>query len=246
MPAIHRRIQTGVKRFAMMALGKPEMLDQCREHFANSPPNVMESLRAANICNVSICLKKITSAGYLVLFNYLEYRGSDFQADMSKLAACEAFALWRKDCDACLVAATSSPAASWTQLEPLFYATGASDVAPLPSRYTRICMITGLKPEKEMEYRMLHATIWPGVLKSIKDSNIRNFSIYLGEVRGKLYLFCYMEYVGSDWAADDVRARALSVNRRWWKLTEACQEPLAKTSAEAQIWSAMEEVHHHQ
>jgi L-rhamnose mutarotase len=228
----------------MMALARPRMLDQCRERFASPPPNVMKSLSAANICNASIYLKKIIGSGYLVLFNYVEYHGSDFHADMSKLAACEGFARWRKDCDACLVAPTSSPGVAWTQLEPLFYAAGAVDVAPLPSKYARICMITGLKPEKEMEYRTLHATTWPGVLESIKDSNIRNFSIYLGEVRGKLHLFSYMEYVGSDRVADDARAGALSVNRRWWKLTEACQEPLAKTSAGPQIWSAIEEVYH--
>jgi len=36
-----------------------------------------------------------------------------------------------------------------------------------------------VRPEKEEEYRRLHAAPWPGVLAMIRECNIRNYSIYL-------------------------------------------------------------------
>ena len=35
-----------------------------------------------------------------------------------------------------------------------------------------------LKPEKAEEYTALHANPWPGVLKTITDCNLRNYSIF--------------------------------------------------------------------
>ena len=63
----------------------------------------------------------------------------------------------------------------------------AGQTRPAVERYG---MIIGLKPEKIAYYRELHAAVWPGVLKMIKECNIRNYSIYLQEVEpGKFYLF---------------------------------------------------------
>ena len=36
-----------------------------------------------------------------------------------------------------------------------------------------------LKPEKVEEYKELHAHAWPGVLKTIEDCNLRNYSIFI-------------------------------------------------------------------
>ncbi len=53
--------------------------------------------------------------------------------------------------------------------------------------------VIGLKPEKLEKYKELHANVWPGVLKKIKECNIHNYSIYLGELEeGKYYLFSYL------------------------------------------------------
>ena len=49
-------------------------------------------------------------------------------------------------------------------------------------KVTRYGSVIGLKPEKLEEYKELHANVWPGVLKKIKECNIRNYSIYLGEL----------------------------------------------------------------
>ncbi len=36
-----------------------------------------------------------------------------------------------------------------------------------------------LHPDKIADYKRLHAAVWPGVLKTITDCNIRNYSIFL-------------------------------------------------------------------
>lgn len=39
--------------------------------------------------------------------------------------------------------------------------------------------VLGLKPEAVADYVRVHAAVWPDVLKQIRNSNIRNYSIFL-------------------------------------------------------------------
>jgi L-rhamnose mutarotase len=94
-------------------------------------------------------------------------------------------------------------------------------------------------PEKLDEYRRLHSAVWPGVLKTIKECNIRNYSIYYKDG----YLFSYYEYVGVDYDADMARMAADPETQRWWSVCEPCQQPL-KTRASGEWWASMEEVFH--
>jgi len=56
----------------------------------------------------------------------------------------------------------------------------------------RYGMAIELRPEKIEEYKRLHANAWPKVLERIAECNIRNYSIYLGQVtRGRFTLFSY-------------------------------------------------------
>ena len=244
MPVSAAPMKTGVKRLATMAEVKPDMVEQCRKLYANQGPIVAPALKAAHIRNHTVYLKKIEDK--YCLYYYFEYDGCNFAADMARLNATPAVKSWRDSCAACLtpVPGVSTAAQPWYVAEEVFFTDGAADVVPTPAKYARIGMITGLKPEKEAEYRTLHATTWPGVLKGIADCNVRNFSITLSEFGGKLYLVGYLEYVGSDNAADDVKGKALPVNKRWWKFTDACQEPLPEAAAKKQIWAGMEELYH--
>lgn len=104
---------------------------------------------------------------------------------------------------------------------------------------TRIAMVIRLRPEREAEYRALHANPFPGVLAALKAANVRNYSIFL---RGDL-LFGYLEYTGSDYEADMARVAADPETRRWWTFTDPCQQPLAD-AAPGEWWSLMEEVFH--
>jgi len=103
----------------------------------------------------------------------------------------------------------------------------------------RYGMVIKVRPEKLEEYKKLHAAVWPEVLKMIRRCNIRNYSIYHKDG----WLFSYFEYVGDDFKADSAKMAADETTRKWWKLTDPCQEPL-ETRAEGEWWAAMEEVFH--
>ena len=112
-------------------------------------------------------------------------------------------------------------------------------------KVTRYGSVIGLKPEKLEEYKRLHADVWPGVLKKIKDCNIRNYSIYLGELeKGKYYLFGYFEYTGDDFDADMAKMAADPTTQKWWSFCEPCQSPIP-TRKEGEWWANMEEVFHY-
>ena len=108
-----------------------------------------------------------------------------------------------------------------------------------PQRY---CWVTGLKPGKAEYYRELHAHPWPGVLKQIKACHIQNFSIHEREIDGRLYLFAYLEYTGTNFDADMKQMAADPETQRWWKETDPCQSPLPDAAAAGKIWADTREV----
>ena len=103
----------------------------------------------------------------------------------------------------------------------------------------RYGMVIALKPEKITEYKRLHAAVWPEVLAVLKKHNVANYSIFLKDN----LLFAYLEYHGTDYAADMQQVAAAAVTQRWWQLTEPCQQPLT-TRAPGEWWAFMEEVFH--
>jgi L-rhamnose mutarotase len=106
----------------------------------------------------------------------------------------------------------------------------------------RFVGVTGLKPEKAMYYRKLHANPWPGVAKMIKKCHIRNFSIHEREIEGKLYLIAYFEHRGDDFDADMKKMAADPETQRWWRETDPCQLPLPDAATDGKIWAETKEV----
>ena len=100
-------------------------------------------------------------------------------------------------------------------------------------------MVIKVRPEKLEEYKRLHAKVWPAVLRTISECNIRNYSIYHKDG----YLFSYFEYHGGDFGADMAKMVADPVTQEWWAVCEPCQEPLP-TRAPGEWWADMEEVFH--
>jgi len=103
----------------------------------------------------------------------------------------------------------------------------------------RIAAVIRLRPEKEAEYRALHAQAWPGVLDMLRAAHVTNYSIFLRDG----LLFSYLEYTGDDYEADMARVAADDTTRRWWQLTDPCQQPL-DTVADGEWWAPAEEVFH--
>lgn len=108
----------------------------------------------------------------------------------------------------------------------------------------RYLWVTGLKPEKAAYYEALHANPWPSVTKQIRESNIRNMSIYKREIDGRLYLFLYLEYVGDDFEADMAAMAEDPETQRWWKETDPAQIPLPEAADKGEIWADTVEVFH--
>jgi L-rhamnose mutarotase len=116
----------------------------------------------------------------------------------------------------------------------------AGCTAPRPP--ARYAWVTGLKPDKAAYYENLHAHPWPGVLKQIKASHIQNFSIHERKIDGKLYLFAYLEYTGTNFDLDLKRMAADPETQRWWHETDPCQLPLPDAAAAGKTWADSKEI----
>jgi L-rhamnose mutarotase len=104
----------------------------------------------------------------------------------------------------------------------------------------RFGQVVGLRKEMATPYKLLHAHAWPGVLATIREGNIRNYSIFLAPIGKKMYLFAHFEYVGADFAADMAKIDADPETKAWIKFTDhACQLPIATRKAD-EWWANME------
>lgn len=99
--------------------------------------------------------------------------------------------------------------------------------------------VVRLRPEHREEYLRLHAEVWPEVEQTLRDSNLRNYTIFL---HGDL-LFAYFEYHGDDFERDQRRIAADPKTQEWWRLTDPCQERLPDAEP-GQQWSSAALVWH--
>jgi len=97
-----------------------------------------------------------------------------------------------------------------------------------------------VRTEFEERYIILHKHTFPYVLKTIYESNIRNYSIFL--LKGTL--FSFYEYIGTNYQADMEKIGQDKTTQEWWKLTDPMQKPL-ENRKEGEWWAAMEEIFHH-
>jgi L-rhamnose mutarotase len=104
----------------------------------------------------------------------------------------------------------------------------------------RLASVIRLRPEKEEEYRKLHADVWPGVLDALRAAHVANYSIFLRDG----LLFSYLEYTGDDYEADLARIAQDETTRRWWQLTDPCQQAVDSAGAD-EWWVPAEELFHY-
>ncbi len=103
----------------------------------------------------------------------------------------------------------------------------------------RYGLVIGLRPGKLEEYVRYHADVWPEVLKTITDCNIRNYSIFYKDDT----LFAYFEYHGTDFDADMAKMAADPKTQEWWTIMEPMQAPVP-TRQKGEWWAKMQEVFH--
>ncbi|PYT77401.1 MAG: L-rhamnose mutarotase [Acidobacteria bacterium] len=99
--------------------------------------------------------------------------------------------------------------------------------------------VIGVKSELIEEYKRYHTAVWPEVLATIHDCNIRNYSIFLKDD----LLFGYFEYHGTDFRTDMAKMAADPKTQEWWKIMGPMQRPL-DSRADGEWWANMEEVFH--
>jgi L-rhamnose mutarotase len=127
------------------------------------------------------------------------------------------------------------------KVEPIYGPTNP-DPAIKPNPF--YAAVIELKPEKEKEYRQLHADVWPEVLATVKKANIKNFNIFTTELFGKKYLFYSFEYTGNDPEKDlGAIGDDPTTRDKWWPVTDACQTRLPGTP-EGEQWKAIEMIMH--
>jgi L-rhamnose mutarotase len=105
----------------------------------------------------------------------------------------------------------------------------------------RFASVIGLEPDLEHRYRELHANAWESVTNRLRQSNIRNYSIFIASIKGQKYLFSYCEYTGSDYEGDMRKIAEDAETRRWWEETDPCQVPLPERAAGTR-WCDLERV----
>lgn len=206
-------------------------ITECRKFYADLQADVTEQLQKNDIQNYAVYLGEIEKGEYC-LFSYVEYAGDDFsQAINPCLKSTEALTK---------PLATSANGQMWSEWKEVFHLKGKdSDKEPV-----RHGWIIGMKSKEEarIAYEQLHAAPWPGVVKMLEECNIRNYSIYMGELKKDKYLlFSYLEYVGDDFDADMAKMGEDKVTQVWWTYTDPLQIPLPSRK-EGQHWSTAEEV----
>ena len=213
--------------------------DKNREAFEKwlrklAEPPEKKALRKAGISNLSAYRRQIGADSWAVLHFRLE-------AEQAYLEAASRFEGASAATSALSGLIDPHPRAErfgtrWLQMEWINYIRG-KDVPGEPT--SRLMIVTTVLPEKEMEYRTLHQTVWPGVVDQVIRSQNRDLCIFLAEIEGLLVEFLYVEYVGTDQEKDDRMSQTDALNHRWWKLTDACQKGLPSVEGN---WVPMEQV----
>jgi len=230
-----------VRRYgSVIGIPKENIPEYVRLH-ADVWPGVLKQIKAGDIDNYSIYLGEVEKDSFY-LFSYFEYTGNNFDADMAKMADDKTTQDWWSHVKPLQKPLPTRKAGEhWAGWEEVFHHGGpAYDNTNVTSRHGSII---GIDEENILAYTQMHATAWPGVLASIERSNIRNYSIYLGQIKpGENLLFSYFEYIGDDFGAD-MEIIGNEVTKTWWTYTDPLQRPLP-TRKQGEHWASMEEVFH--
>jgi len=225
---------------AVIAIPK-ESIAQYKQLHAATWPGVLETIDKSHIHSYSIYLGEV-APGEHYLFSYYEYTGRNYEADMAKMKRDKTTQEWWKHTDPLQRPLPTRKAGEWwAAWEEVFHHDGpAYKPSQIKSRHGSII---GLPAKNILAYTQMHAAVWPGVLGAIDKANIRNYSIYLGQIKpGEYVLFSYFEYIGDDFQRD-MASMADEGTKVWWTYTDPLQVRLPGTP-EGQQWKVVEEVFH--
>ncbi len=105
-----------MKRYGMVIKLRPEKIEEYKQLHANVWPDVLNMIKKCNISNYSIYLKDN------FLFSYFEYTGSDYEADMQKMAADPVTQKWWAVCKPCQKPIeTCKEGEWWANMDEIFH-----------------------------------------------------------------------------------------------------------------------------
>lgn len=107
-----------MQRMGMVIGLKPEMVTEYKRRHAAVWPDILALLSQCNITNYSIFLREPEN----LLFGYWEYTGSDFDADMARMAAHPKNQEWWAVCMPCQQPLdTRNHGEWWAAMEEVFH-----------------------------------------------------------------------------------------------------------------------------
>ncbi len=107
-----------MQRIGMVIGVRPEKLEEYKRLHAAVWPEVLAMISACNIKNYSIFLKEPEK----LLFSFFEYHGTDYQADMAKMAADPKTQEWWAVCMPCQQPLDSRKDGEWwASMEEVFF-----------------------------------------------------------------------------------------------------------------------------
>lgn len=110
-----------MKRYGMVIGLRSEKIEEYKKLHAAVWPEVLKMIKGCHIQNYSIYLRQLED-GQFYLFSYFEYTGSNFEADMARMAADATTQRWWSLCEPCQKPlANRNPKDWWTPMEEVFH-----------------------------------------------------------------------------------------------------------------------------
>jgi L-rhamnose mutarotase len=107
-----------MKRMGMMIGIRPDRIEEYKRLHAATWPGVLAQIADSNIRNFTIFLREPEN----VLFGTFEYHGTDFEADMARMAADPTTQQWWALTDPCQEPlASRKPGEQWSFMEEVFH-----------------------------------------------------------------------------------------------------------------------------
>lgn len=110
-----------VQRYGAVVGVKPGQVARYQALHAAVWPEVLAVIQACHIQNYSIYLRRLAD-GQPYLFSYFEYAGTDFAADLARLAAAPVTQRWWAECVPCLeLLPDRGPGEIWSPMTEVFH-----------------------------------------------------------------------------------------------------------------------------
>jgi len=110
-----------MQRYGMVIGAEESKLERYKELHAAVWPEVLDMIKQCHMQNFSIYLRRLPD-GKHYLFGYFEYTGSDFKADMAKMAADPMTQKWWGECGPCQIPLEDRGEGEWwAMMEEVFH-----------------------------------------------------------------------------------------------------------------------------